>query len=371
MKTAVVSNLSLPSILMIGYSKPSLTKKLEQFYNLTQVGNGADAIQQLTTSHFDAVVMDLKIPDMDGLSLFHTIRSTHTEHNLPIILLSHRDVREKVAEALRKGANDFIPTPIDNALAIARINAQLRYKREVAEKNNQIAALQAQQETQARLIRIIRHDLRNPIANLRLALDLLANNITDNTLMESMIGSLDATDDILEDFANAYLIQQTDEITREPISLDLLMSEIAIQYSAVVLHKEINVTIPQSGLVICEDRMMVKQAISNLLSNAMKYSPPKTSVCIQLTQSDNTVRIAVIDQGPGIPVEERNLLFTEFGKASTRPTGNEVSTGLGLWIVRTIMEKIGGRYGVDFPSEGGSAFWIELNVCSSDVDENS
>ncbi len=369
MNSAVVSQSAPQSILIIGESQPSLTSRLNELYQITQVSLGKDALQRLITSHFDAIVMNLQIPDMDGLSLFHKIRSNHDEQSLPIILFSSRDHKDKVINALRAGANDYIASPIDNELAIARISAQLRGRHELSKKDAQIAELQAQQETQARLIRIIRHDLKNPVSNLRLATELLAQEIPDKILLESMIVSLNSTEEILEDFANAYMIQQADVIHRERISLDLLLSEIAVQFSAVVLHKEIQLNIPVSGLIICEDRLMAKQALSNLFSNAFKYSPQQTSVTVQIDPSEERIRIMVKDQGPGIPIQERDLLFTEFGRASTRPTGNETSTGLGLWIVRTIIEKIGGAYGVEFPSEGGSAFWIELNVCPAEVGE--
>jgi signal transduction histidine kinase len=68
----------------------------------------------------------------------------------------------------------------------------------------------------------------------------------------------------------------------------------------------------------------------------------------------------VADKGKGVPEAERHLLFKEFSKLSTRPTAGEASTGLGLWIVKHLMELQGGDAGADFPEDGGSVFWVEM-----------
>ena len=80
------------------------------------------------------------------------------------------------------------------------------------------------------------------------------------------------------------------------------------------------------------------------------------------------VRICVADGGPGIPPEERRKLFKMFSKLSTRPTGGETSTGLGLWIVKELTQLQGGRVGVDQRGGGGSLFWVELPLRAGRVE---
>jgi signal transduction histidine kinase len=81
------------------------------------------------------------------------------------------------------------------------------------------------------------------------------------------------------------------------------------------------------------------------------------------------LRLCIQDVGPGIKESERDKLFTEFGKLSSRPTGNESSTGLGLWIVKHLLQKQGGTAGASFPGDGGSIFWIELPAFKEKKDE--
>jgi len=102
------------------------------------------------------------------------------------------------------------------------------------------------------------------------------------------------------------------------------------------------------------------QIISNLVSNAVKYSPEGRVVTVSAELHNGNVRINVADEGPGIPEAERENLFEPFGKLSTKPTGGESSSGLGLWIVRELVALHHGKLGVESPADGGSIFWVEL-----------
>ncbi len=113
------------------------------------------------------------------------------------------------------------------------------------------------------------------------------------------------------------------------------------------------------------DRRLLMQVLGNLVGNALKFSPHNSVVMIWSEGDEHWVRINVADQGPGIPFEERKNLFQMFSKLSVRPTGSETSTGLGLWIVKNLVEMQGGKVGVDCPPDGGSIFWFELPGCLS------
>ena len=98
------------------------------------------------------------------------------------------------------------------------------------------------------------------------------------------------------------------------------------------------------------------------MSNAIKFLPPGGRVTVRTSASDSRVRAEVGDNGPGVPVDERAKLFTEYARLSVKPTGGEESTGLGLSIVKHLVESQGGAVGADFPESGGSVFWFELPV---------
>ncbi|HEX2906448.1 MAG TPA: HAMP domain-containing sensor histidine kinase, partial [Phototrophicaceae bacterium] len=134
------------------------------------------------------------------------------------------------------------------------------------------------------------------------------------------------------------------------------------QHSASASRKDITLLIGKDEGVIQADNHRMVQIIGNLVSNAVKYSPPQHFVTVSSEILEGRVRISVADEGPGISPDERKNLFKAFSKLSNKPTGGETSSGLGLWIVKELVDLHGGEVGVDCPPDGGSIFWVELPV---------
>jgi signal transduction histidine kinase len=114
------------------------------------------------------------------------------------------------------------------------------------------------------------------------------------------------------------------------------------------------------GLYVDADEDRLCDAIANLVSNAVKYTPPCGTVTVRTERVGGEVQIAVADTGPGLSAEEQTELFQPFKTLTPRPTGGEASTGLGLSIVAQIVELHGGRIGVRSAPGEGSTFWISL-----------
>jgi signal transduction histidine kinase len=107
--------------------------------------------------------------------------------------------------------------------------------------------------------------------------------------------------------------------------------------------------------------------MNNLINNAIKFSYPNTTITLRARVQDQDVAISVQDQGQGIPAQEVDTLFTEFGKTSVRTTAGEKSTGLGLAIVKRIVELHGGRIGVESMVGVGSIFTFTLPKATRSV----
>jgi signal transduction histidine kinase len=105
----------------------------------------------------------------------------------------------------------------------------------------------------------------------------------------------------------------------------------------------------------------LREAIDNLISNAIKYSPVGGNIELNMSLADEDILIRVADEGPGLSEEDVSRLFGRFQRLSARPTGGESSTGLGLSIVKRIIELHGGRVGAQSPGPGrGTTFTIRL-----------
>jgi signal transduction histidine kinase len=104
----------------------------------------------------------------------------------------------------------------------------------------------------------------------------------------------------------------------------------------------------------------VLRILDNLISNAIKYSPKNSTVIVSTKQTNSTIQISIRDQGPGISPAEHDKLFKKFSKLSIKPTGNESSTGLGLYIVKKICTTMNGSVRCESEPGCGSTFIVEL-----------
>ena len=117
------------------------------------------------------------------------------------------------------------------------------------------------------------------------------------------------------------------------------------------------------------DISRMRQVLDNLISNAVKYSPPESKIRIRAIKRLNCWRVEIEDQGPGIPPEEHDRLFKDFSRLSNKPTGGEQSTGLGLSITRRVVEAHHGSIGVVPNPVQGSTFWFEIPIDSNDQEQ--
>lgn len=149
-------------------------------------------------------------------------------------------------------------------------------------------------------------------------------------------------------------------------SLEDLVQTVVAQNEMNAERKSIRLRVECQDVQIWGDERMLSQALNNLVNNAIKFSPSGTETFVWTEARGNFYRISVHDQGPGIPEEDREQLFGMFSKLSNRPTGGESSTGLGLWIVRQLIDLHGGDCGMDTPDDGGSIFWMEVLVANDE-----
>jgi len=111
---------------------------------------------------------------------------------------------------------------------------------------------------------------------------------------------------------------------------------------------------------VCADRKRLLQVLTNLISNAAKFSPAGETVDIGLQQQSHSVRVSVQDRGPGIPADFRAKIFTRFSQADAATARQKGGTGLGLAICKHLIELMHGAIGFQDRPGGGTIFWIEI-----------
>jgi two-component system sensor histidine kinase/response regulator len=359
---------TLPLVLSVDDERYNLTlleRMLRGQYRVISVTNGQAALDTLNQAPFDLILLDIMMPDMDGLHTLEFIRRKAETAEIPVILISALSDGADVAHGLEAGANDYITKPIDMDVTLARVRTQIALKKLQDERKQTILELKAVQEMKDRLLRMASHDLKGPLMNVRMASTLMETSIDcvpdGVSLLGSIDSSLDAMQNVIKDFLDTAALQTgVLDLHLGSVELEAMVNEIVGEHKVNAMRKNIAVTIHDISGTIYADSARFRQSLGNLVSNAVKYSPRNTTVTIWSECHDDTVMIFVADQGPGIPVEEQNKLFTQFGKLSTRPTGGESSTGLGLWIVKHLTTLQNGSVGYEKPAEGGSVFWIQM-----------
>ena len=222
------------------------------------------------------------------------------------------------------------------------------------------------------------HELRNPLAAL----------LGYTQLLQKQVAQVDNT----PPGVTTYLDAMSKQVKRLNALVEHLLDASRIQLGRIVLEKStfnivdlarlvtntaraadenghsITVTASDDNIVGEWDLTRIEQVITNLVSNAVRYSPRNTAVQVNLSKSGGKVRVEVIDQGPGVPPDQRPALFDRYyqgagtrdEQSTARPMGRRGGLGLGLYISSEIVKAHDGEIGMDPNPDGGSIFWFSL-----------
>lgn len=360
----------LPLVLVVDDEQTNimlLERILRREYRVKPVQSAQAALDMLAQAPFDLVLLDIMMPEVDGLTTLQRIRANPKTEDIPVILISALASSDDITHGLELGASDYITKPIDMDVTRARVRTQITLKKLLDERKQTIKELEAAQEMKDRLLRMASHDLKGPLNNIRTAAMLMSDDIgciTEGaTLLNAVETSADKMENVIKDFLDTAAVQTgVLDLQLECLVLKPLIDNVIAENMANAVRKNITLATENVDGEILADRARFHQALGNLISNAVKYSPRDTTVTIRTEADDESITIFVADQGPGIPDSDLSRLFTQFGKLTPRPTAGESSTGLGLWIVKHLVTLQNGDVGLDSPESGGSTFWLKLPI---------
>ncbi len=224
--------------------------------------------------------------------------------------------------------------------------------------------LEALNEEKSGLLRMAAHDLRNPLTSLIMSLEIA--RVGDSAAREHAYRLMDEQarrmHRLIQNLLDVEAIEGgRRELRHDRIAAREIVGETLAALEPAARRKQILLTPPEGDAWVCADRDALRQICDNLVSNAVKYSPPGATVRVRLqTNPEATTRLSVQDEGPGIPPGEHPRLFQKFARLTPRPTGGESSTGLGLAIVKELTERMGGRVWCDSTPGQGTTFHVEL-----------
>jgi two-component system sensor histidine kinase/response regulator len=324
--------------------------------------DGATALKRVALRMPDLILLDLLMPGMSGCEVCVQLKENPEWKDIPVIFLSAADDKDLIVRALDSGGVDYITKPFNQAELISRVRTQLALKT-ARDQLKQLA------EDKDELLGILAHDLKNHLGGMNMSAELLRNRIEHfrderlTRLSENILRSGAQLLAFLKEFlANA----STDNIFTPKlgvVNLVEIAGAVVQQYQETAQRKrlEIQTDFPATAVNVLADASALDQALDNLLSNAVKFSPLDKIifVSIRLTKG-NRVECVIRDEGPGFSAEDKVRMFRRYGRLSARPTGGEPSTGLGLSIVRKVVQAMSGELLCESNPGQGATFTICL-----------
>jgi PAS domain S-box-containing protein len=255
---------------------------------------------------------------------------------------------------------DRITVSIENALLYQLSQDRLAQVTELYDRVRQLEQLKTD------MIRLAAHDLRSPLNVIGMHCDLLLEN---DGLSASQRRALEDTRDsarkmtrIVTDILSLQRIESMDNVSQEAVSMAELVELVASSHRARARAKQLafSVLLPGSSVIVEADPMQIREALDNLIDNAIKYTPQGGSVTVRLGERGGLALVEVEDTGPGIPDEMQPRVFSPFFRTRSAETITAEGTGLGLHLVKNIIERHNGRMRFHSTFGRGSMFGFEM-----------
>lgn len=331
-------------------------------YEPRPVTNGADALRAAEQEAPDLILLDITMPEMNGFEVCRALKARPALQHIPVIFLTAlTDVQDKV-NGFAAGGVDFITKPFHVDEVLARVASQVALKRARQDLAESLDRLQALEKLRDDLVHMILHDMRGLLTVVISYLELARPSLTGDAAAD--VGQAQSAAQAVARMANTVLdVSRLEDgkmpVKRKSTDVAALAAEAARNFGAMDTSRTI--LCPASGPVMAMcDADLVRRVIENLVSNAVKHTPEGGNVTVTVRVEDGQLRVAVRDEGRGVPDEVRATLFEKF--AAARKATKFHSAGLGLAFCKLAVEAQGGTIGVEPALPHGSIFTFAIPV---------
>jgi signal transduction histidine kinase len=337
----------------------------DEGYRVALATGGAEAIAAFEREPPDCVLLDVRMPDVDGFAVCQRIRAFPGGADIPVLFLTAlRDV-DTFDEALRAGGDDFLTKPVRPTELVVRIQTALKLRRMGAELREHFALLKRQRDDlvrlqlqKERLMAFVVHDLKNPVNSMDLHAQIL---LRDRALSETARA---AAGHIRSDarqlgrmILNLLDLSKADEgklvPRRSQVEVRALVAEVLGDLEVTAQARNVSLRASVDVPILDADEDLLRRTLANLVENAIRHSPSSGVVKVTVSASGDTAEIRVTDMGSGVPAELRDRIFDPFLQVeSGGRTLNSGGRGLGLAFCRLAVEAHGGRISVEDGAPG-------------------
>lgn len=318
--------------------------------------NGKEAVSLLEQQEFDAVLLDIDMPEMDGYGVLEFMMARDTLQFVPVIMISGRDDVPSIARCLELGATDFLSKPFNPKILEARLSGSLEKKR-LREAEQELIRMRDS------LTHMIVHDLGNPLSVIQMNIQMM--RMLEEGDMERL-GHLDRAASSMGTMIESMLdLSKLESGTMpvHPATIDMasFLGQVEAEYAPFAGDRDLALHVDvESGLSATADTVLLGRVLANLLANALKYARPATRISIAARQTGGSVHVTVEDDGPGIPDELHERIFDRYYQVESAESGVRAGVGLGLAFCRMAMDAMDGAIRAESATPQGTRFVITL-----------
>ena len=359
----VVSNVLLLKILLTN----------EKFQVCT-ANCGNACIEQAKAEKPDLILLDVMMPDISGFDTAVILKKDPETADIPIIFLTALNNPNDLVKGFQVGANDFLTKPFNKEELVMRVMHQIQLvaaKRIIVRQNEELKRTISNRD---KMYSVIAHDLRSPMASIRMVLNLAVNVVSADVVGEEIFGLLDKanreseeTHDLLDNLLK-WTKSQTGRlnVVYQDIDLDDVVPGVVDIFMMIAEMKKIHLQyLPaEEKLTVHADNDMIKTVIRNFISNAVKFTPEGKGIEVFYKRDGDFAHICVQDHGVGIAADRVDSIF--HNGETTYGTDGEEGSGLGLQLCQDFARKNGGEAYVDSVEGEGSVFSFTIPLKKDD-----
>jgi signal transduction histidine kinase len=332
---------------------------LQRDHDIQVATDGWKAIELIYDKTPDTVIASLQMPGVNGLGLLAAARDS--DPDLPVVLTTRTDL-DSAVEIVRFGAWDVLVEPFDPDTVRTTIERALDAHALNEENQRLVEDLRRSNEFKGHLLRMMSHDLLNLLTAVK-GFAWLARASDDldraHRYVDQIQGALGPIEQMADDFGTYGLIDaHALQLEVECVPLGDII-DTAVR-TLLIDPRRHTLVLPEDPPSVRADRYRTSQVFMNLLGNALKYSPRGGEIRVEVERAGGEVVCRVSDHGMGIPQDKLASLFEPFYRLERDRSAGTPGRGLGLTIVKSLVEMQGGRIGVESRVGRGTTFWFTL-----------
>lgn len=338
-------------------------------YRIEIAMNGQEALVMTEKVMPDLILLDVMMPGMDGFEVAEKLKEQEIFRDIPIIFLTALDDTQSIVKGFKLGASDFISKPFRKEELMIRISHQLSLvaaKRIICQQTNE---LKKTIEGRDKLYSVIAHDLRSPMASMKMLLNTIMMSADRDKMDPEIFDMLEMSNKTSEEvfslldnllkWTKSQLGKQT--IVHQALDVTELVAGVMEVMEPIAAIKNIKLQMDETeAKEVLVDIEMIKCVIRNLLSNAIKFSNKNSIIRVVFDSQDDKVIVTVVDSGRGIKKEDQPKLLQDSTHFTTFGTNSEEGSGLGLLLCRDFVRKNAGELWFESEENVGSRFSFSI-----------